>query len=76
LKAELHLGIVWDFLVEPIGSIGPRKISSLLRFVPRFYYRFFAGRSLTHIPSLQLSFGGKEDMVVVCILVEADWHLV
>jgi len=37
----LHLGIVWDFLVEPIGSIDLRKISSLCRFVPRFFSAIF-----------------------------------
>ncbi len=37
LGVELHMGIVWDFLVEPIGSIGFRKILSLRRFAPRFF---------------------------------------
>jgi hypothetical protein len=37
LKAELYLGIVLDILVEPIGSIGLRKILSLCRFAPRFF---------------------------------------
>ncbi len=37
LKAKLHLGIVWDILVEPIGSIGLRKILSSCRFAPRFF---------------------------------------
>ncbi len=41
MRAELHLGIVWDFLVEPIGSIDLRKISSLDRFVPRFFSTVF-----------------------------------
>ncbi len=37
----MHLGIVWDFLVESIGSIDLRKISSLHRFVPRFFFSGF-----------------------------------
>jgi hypothetical protein len=37
----LHLGIVWDFLVEPIGSIDLRKISSLCKFVPMFFSMVF-----------------------------------
>ncbi len=76
MKVELHLGIIWDFLVEPIGSISLRKISSLRRFVPRFFQRFFIGHSLAHIPSFQLSFGRKEYLVVLYILVETYWHLV
>ncbi len=70
MKAELHLGIVSDFLVEPIGSIGLRKISSLPRFTPRFFKWFFIGHSLAHKPFFQLSFGGEEDLVVFYILVE------
>ncbi len=41
LKAELHLGIIWDFLVEPIGSIGLRKILSLRKFAPKFFLVVF-----------------------------------
>ncbi len=41
MKVELHLGIVWDFLVEPIGSIDLRKISNLHRFVPMFFLGIF-----------------------------------
>jgi hypothetical protein len=37
LRAELHLGIVWDFVVEPIGSINLQKISHLCIFAPKFY---------------------------------------
>jgi hypothetical protein len=37
LKAELHLGIVWDFLVELIGSNSLQKISSLHRFAPKLF---------------------------------------
>jgi hypothetical protein len=37
----LHLGIVWDVLVEPIRSIDLRKISSLCRFVPKFFFSDF-----------------------------------
>ncbi len=74
----MHLGIVWDFLVEPIGSIDLRKISSLCRFVPTFFFNghIFVGHISTHKPFFQLSFGGKEDLVVLYILVEVDWHLV
>ncbi len=35
------MGIVWDFLVELIGSIDLRKISSLCRFVPMFFLAVF-----------------------------------
>ncbi len=41
MRAKLHLGIIWDFLVEPIGSINLRKISSLHRFVPKFFSAVF-----------------------------------
>ncbi len=41
MRAKLHLGIVWDFLVEPIGSIDLRKISNLHRFVPMFFSAVF-----------------------------------
>ncbi len=70
------MGIVWDFLVEPIGSINLRKISSLCKFMPKFFLAVFLGHISAHKPSFQLSFGGKEDLVVLYILVEVDWHLV
>jgi hypothetical protein len=41
-----------------------------------FFQRFFIGHISAHKPSFQLSFGGKEDLVVLYILVEVDWHLV
>ncbi len=41
MRAKLHLGIVWDFLVHPIGSIDLRKISNLHRFVPMFFSAIF-----------------------------------
>jgi hypothetical protein len=60
-------------MVEPIGSIDLRKISSLCRFVLRFFFqRFFVGHILAHKPSFQLSFERKEDLVVLYILVEVD----
>ncbi len=61
--------------MEPIGSISPQKISSLRRFAPRFYLWFFIGCSSAPRPFLQLNFRGKEDLIVLCILVEANWHL-
>ncbi len=45
--------------------------------MPRFFFqRFFIGHISAHKPSFQLNFGGKEDLVVLYILVEVDWHLV
>jgi hypothetical protein len=76
LRAESHLEIIWDFFGVANREYWPSKDLEFVQICAQVLLAVFTSHSSAHRPSLQLSLGGKEDVVVFCILVEVDWHLV